>query len=431
MHTLLRAFCVAACIFTGLYYLLLFRFYNNLKKTLWFPVLCITLAFSIIQQFALTPYIILRPNANFGITDNLFLFTFNLSSLTMNLYNGNMISDGKNIYYKIFNYFTLAFSIVCMLLPGHLTAYAYVLTVIVSAIAYIYGLYASFKMYNTVSKTYIYGLISHTLLLTTLVPSIILFISHTEFISFRVIVIPVYLGLNVLMLTLQYRQSIFRTKKLADSLSAAIEKINHSDNALQCTQLKSDFLYRTLDLIKEKCDTDSFTAEELTIALSKFLRHTLNFQQLKGTVPLSNELELTKAFITIERERHPDITFKYELPAELPEINIPPLSIQPLFENSIEYAFSDGRKEKSITLSVYKEAEHYKVEVYDNGKGMPPEELAGLPDAFPYTARVGLYSINRRLIALFGKGLDIKSAPELGTSVSFTVPVVNETGVTA
>ena len=62
---------------------------------------------------------------------------------------------------------------------------------------------------------------------------------------------------------------------------------------------------------------------------------------------------------------------------------------------------------------------------------MPPEELAGLPDAFPYTARVGLYSINRRLIALFGKGLDIKSAPELGTSVSFTVPVVNETGVTA
>lgn len=422
MYTMLRAFCVALCLLTGVYFLILFRYYKSLRKTLWFPVLCFALALNVRQRLALTPYLLITDYEDLGIYANLYLVTFNLSSIAMNMYNAASLSSEQKRFSRICNGATLVFALLCFIVPAKLTPIAYLISGFVCAGSYVYGLYTAFIQYNTVSKSYMYSLISYGLLFTTLVPSLALAIAHVDFLSFRVIAIPIYLILHMAMLTLQYKESIFRTKKLADSLANTIESINHSDNALQCTQLKSDFLYNTLDLIRERCDTDEFTAEELTISLSKFLRHTLNFQQLKGIVPLSNELELTRAYIAIERERHPDFSFVYKLPEETPNVYVPPLSIQPLIENSIEHAFKEGSANPRITLTIAPYKEYCQIDVSDNGAGMPEEELEGLPDAFPQTTRIGLYSIHKRLEAKFGRGLVIQSAPGVGTSVSFVVP---------
>ena len=62
------------------------------------------------------------------------------------------------------------------------------------------------------------------------------------------------------------------------------------------------------------------------------------------------------------------------------------------------------------------------IDVSDNGKGMPEEELEGLPEAFPQTTRIGLYNIHKRLMLRYGKGLVIQSAAGVGTSVSFVIP---------
>lgn len=419
--TALRAICVASCILTGAYCLILFRYYKGWRRALWFPVLCFSLALNIRQSLSLTPYKIAEISDVFSLSDNIYLASFNLSSLAMNMYNSSHTPGERKTPVKIYNYICLILSICCIAVPARYGMLALIFTAILSFITYAYGIYASYKLCNTVSRSYIFSLVSYILLVCCYVPSFILFAISYEFYSFRVTLIPVYLILHTIMLTLQYKDSINRTKKLSESLAQTIERIGHSDNALQCTQLKSDFLFDTLDLIKEKCDSDSFTAEELTISLSKFLRHTLNFQQLKGIVPLTNELELSRAYIAIERERHPNIQFEVKLPMELPEVYVPPLSIQPLIENAIEHGI-DPQKGGKITVKVSPYKDFCQIDVSDNGKGMPDDELLALQDAFPQTTRIGFYSINKRLVERFGKGLVIQSAHSVGTSVSFVVP---------
>ena len=66
--------------------------------------------------------------------------------------------------------------------------------------------------------------------------------------------------------------------------------------------------------------------------------------------------------------------------------------------------------------------DYCQIDVSDNGVGIPQETLEGLPDNFPQTTRIGLYNIEKRLRARFGKGLVIQSAQGVGTSVSFVVP---------
>ena len=423
MFTLLQAFCVATCILTGAYYLILFRFYKGLQRTLWFPVLCFCLAFSVEGGLCHTPMAYLNADIfPIGFYDNSHLILLNASSLVMSLYNGSAISDEKPRFYHVYNYMAGVFALISIVVPPKLSPAAFIASSIMCAIAYMYGLYVSYKMYVTQSKTYIFSLVSYVLLLVSYIPTSIFLILKLDYVSVRALMIPIYVLIHIYMLTVRYRESIYRTKKMADSLAQTIETIGHSDNALQCTQLKSDFLYDSLDLISERCDSDPFIAEELTISLSKFLRHTLNFQQLKGIVPLSNELELTRAFVSIEKEMHPNLNFVYKLPDILPDVSVPPLSIQPLVENAIEHGLDLDKKEGKVTLTIMPFKDYCQIDVSDNGAGIPQETLEGLPDNFPQTTRIGLYNIEKRLRARFGKGLVIQSAQGVGTSVSFVVP---------
>ncbi len=422
MSILFRAFSVSTCILTAVYYLILFRFYKGLKRTLWFPVLCAVLAINVIMKPALYPYYLLKPGISPTLEDIFYLVTLNLSSLMMNLYNTYVIAEEKNRYYKIFNVVLGISALFYFVMPESFIYGASLVSIMFCIFAYCNGLYNSLRMFRQGNRAYMYAIISYLVLLASFIPSFIMILIGKESMSFRIAVIPVYIFLHLIMLTIQYRESINRTREIADTLFETIDSITHSDNALQCTQLKSDFLYATLDLITEKCDSDSFTAEDLTISLSKFLRHTLNFQQLKGIVPLSNELELSKAYTSIEKERYGDIQFVYKLPLELPNVYVPPLSIQPLIENALEHGFDREHPSGKITIKISSYKDYCQIDVSDNGSGMPEEELERLPNSFIQTARIGLYSINKRLTERFGKGLIIQSAPGVGTSVSFVVP---------
>ena len=422
MITLLRALCVTCCILTGIYYLILFRLDKGVRRTLWFPVLCFTLGISMFFSLAYHPVGIYDMPEALSLKDNLFLITFILSSLAMNMYNGLTIAEDKNRFFMTFNIICVISAMLCLVVSGKAVIYVYFLALLLCFIAYLYGLYASFKMFNTSSKLFVFSLVSYLLFLAALIPDVVFMLYRINVLSIRAVIIPVYLVLHVLMLTLQYRESLRKTQELSAALSETIEKIGHSDNALKCTQMKPDFLYETLDLISSRCETDPFTAEDLTISLSKYLRHTLNFQQLKGIVPLSNELELTKAYIAIEREQYRHVAFEYRFPEEIPEVYVPPLSIQPLVENALEHGFGDKRVKGKITVSIMPYRDYCTIDVSDDGKGIPEEMLAGLPASFAQTARIGLYNIHKRLTEKFGNGLVIQSAEGVGTSISFTVP---------
>lgn len=423
METTLRAVCVVTCVLSGVYSLLLFTsLIKQKKEIIRYSALCFVFAFHANFEYAAYPMHFFENIDSAGLIGNIFLFSLCMIALFLNQYGCNEIQEKNPGFFNIYNYICLGLSAISFALPSSHFLIAYIigqLLCLYSSILTVINSYLAYKKNRSINA---FALLSQIILCLSYIPDTILLIVKIEFFSARIICFPVYLILISYMLTLIYKESNSRTASLAESLSKTIESIKNSDNALMCTQIKQEFLYGTLDLIGEKCESDPDTAEFLTISLSKYLRHTLNFQQLKGIVPLSNEIELIKAYISIEKAKYPGIVFEYRFPDDMPEFFIPPLSIQPLIENSIEHGIANNGGEGRITLTIMQFKDFFQIDVSDTGAGISPDLLKRLPDGFTKTARIGLFNINSRLVSLFQKGLVLQSAPGLGTSVSFVVP---------
>lgn len=422
MITILRAFCVVSCLISGIYASIIFYFFRDAKRMVFFAALCFCLFVNVNLSMSAYPCTIYDADYLKTLSPNVALVTMALANLFMSLYIGFQNPGKPFPIASYYNTFLVILSIVSIIIPDAYVIHMYVLLTLLGLMAGARAIYTSSRSIKEGHSEFIYPTIAHILMMITISGELITVLLRIKIFGFRIIFLPFFLMFHGLMTALSYGNSIKKTQKLSASLSDTIERINHSNNALMCTQMKSEFLYRSLDLISKKCEEDPFSAEDLTVSLSKYLRHTLNFQQLMGVVPLSNEIELTKAFVAIEKERYPGLKVEYKFPDPLPDFHIPPLSIQPLVENSIEHGFSEKTKDPKVTLTIIPYRDYYHIDVSDNGAGMDEDVAASLTDSLNDSARIGIYNIHTRLINLFGKGLVIQSAPGVGTSVSFVVP---------
>ncbi len=398
-------------------------FFHDVKKNLWFFFLCLSYSVHTCAEFTFFPSKLMTITGSKDFTVIFYLVSYTLVVLCMNEFAGTTLgTQNTRKYINFYNVIIGFFAFVSLFAPAnyYLTIY-YILSVFAIATC-LYGVGVCLFAVREDEKIVLLPAIIVGIASLFTLCDIFFVIFNVNIVSFRCIYLPLILLSHVIFLTMRYRKSLKKTQMLSASLQNTLDRIQHSDNALMCTQMKADFLYRTLDLISQKCDEDPFDAEDLTISLSKYLRHTLNFQQLTGVVPFSNEIELTKAYIAIEKQRHPYITFEYNFPNPLPDFHIPPLTIQPIVENAIEHGLAGKMQDAKLTITImpYKEAFH--IDISDNGNGMEEELATSLTEILHDSARVGLYNINARLIDLFGKGLVIQSAVGVGTSISFVVP---------
>ena len=422
MITILRAFCIVSCLISGIYASIIFYFFRDAKRLVFFAALCFCLFVNVNFDMSAYPYLIHDADYLKTLSPNVALVTIALSNLFMSIYAGLLNPDKPSRLAPYYNTALIILAIISITVPANHVLPMYIILNILALFAGARGFYRSYLSIKDGHGEYVYPTIAHVIMTIVVTSEFLLAVFRVKIFGFRIVYLPFFLLFHGMMTALSYGNSIKKTQKLSASLSDTIERINHSNNALMCTQMKSEFLYRSLDLISKKCDEDPFSAEDLTVSLSKYLRHTLNFQQLMGVVPLSNEIELTKAFVAIEKERYPGLKVEYKFPDPLPDFHIPPLSIQPLVENSIEHGFSEKTKDPKVTLTIIPYRDYYHIDVSDNGAGMDEDVAASLTDSLNDSARIGIYNIHTRLINLFGKGLVIQSAPGVGTSVSFVVP---------
>lgn len=101
---------------------------------------------------------------------------------------------------------------------------------------------------------------------------------------------------------------------------------------------------------------------------------------------------------------------------------IPPLSIQPIVENAIRHGVMQRATGGTVRVIVQEAGADFVVSVTDDGVGIPPERLRHLLSEEHVSSSVGLRNIHRRLIHMYGEGLEIESNPMQGTTVSFRVP---------
>lgn len=419
MLEIIRTLCIVSCFISGLYSFAMYFYFSKSRTMFWFAVICTIMwvNISIASVFG-NAYVWSVPS---GFAGNVYLMTSSLLAASIGTYAGFVVNSKPVKFLQFLIMLCLAVALISFLVPEYLFGWMFHIIFFLIVLDCIY-IIVSLSIASQKPDTYVFLIVAYSILLVRSIVALCTPLINSYSVILGLFAILLYIIVCLLALTYHYRTSIKRTISLSNSLGETIANINHSDNALMCTQMKADFLYRSLELISSKCDEDPWDAEELTISLSKYLRHTLNFQQLKGIVPISNEIELTKAYIAIERERYPFIKFEYYFPNPMPEFHVPPLSIQPIVENAIEHAFKIKKDKARITITILAFRDYYHIDISDNGDGMDENFAETLTDSLHETARIGIYNIHTRLINLFGKGLVVQSALGVGTSISFVVP---------
>lgn len=205
------------------------------------------------------------------------------------------------------------------------------------------------------------------------------------------------------------------------NLKKSVQKAMATEIAFLQAQIKPHFLYNALNTIAAYCETESEKAGELILSLSTYLRGSLSFDNLQDTIPLVQELELTKAYVDIEKARFPTIKIEYNIEVD-DYVTLPPLTIQPLVENAIRHGVCKKKSGGTVWINVLSDPEGTFVLVEDDGIGVEAEQLKKKINQGMCGKHVGLCNIQNRLNRMYGRGLEAESQPGKGTKMKFFIP---------
>ncbi len=191
-------------------------------------------------------------------------------------------------------------------------------------------------------------------------------------------------------------------------------------------QLQPHFLFNTLNAIMVLVrQGKGAQAEEMLARLSDLLRSVLEDVEAQE-VPLRRELESLQLYLSIEQVRFQD-RMRVEIavdPAVL-DAAVPHLGLQPIVENAVRHGIGRRSAAGSIRISAAKVGESLRIEVRDDGPGLPPEgaSTAGMRG-------IGLANTRARLQQLYGDAakLTVENDPQGGAVATLTVPWRVEAG---
>ena len=187
-------------------------------------------------------------------------------------------------------------------------------------------------------------------------------------------------------------------------------------------QIKPHFLYNAINTIVSISQYDTDQARSLLINFSNYLRRSFDFKNLRQTVPLKNEIELAKAYIEIEKARFEErLEVEFDV-CDAMEVEVPMLVLQPIIENAVIHGVLPKPEGGRIKVSVRTEGKLLLFSVKDNGVGIEPQMTSSVLKR-EFGSGIGLSNINNRLKKLYGKGFQINSSPDIGTEVTWAIPL--------
>lgn len=180
------------------------------------------------------------------------------------------------------------------------------------------------------------------------------------------------------------------------------------------SRIHPHFLFNTLNSISALIREDPARAERTVERLAALLRYSLD-AGAKPVVPLRQELRVVEAYLQIEKTRFGDrLRYTLNVPAELEDFEVPPLTLQTVVENSIKHVVSPSRQGTEVRIAARLEAGCLLLEVSDDGPGF---------DASALQAGHGLENLRERIAALFDGASRLEFARREGRMiVSIAVP---------
>ncbi|MEH0168324.1 sensor histidine kinase [Roseateles microcysteis] len=215
-----------------------------------------------------------------------------------------------------------------------------------------------------------------------------------------------------------------RAKLLAVTAAQAESALARAELAVISGKLNPHFLFNTLNSIIALTRKDARAAEAALLRFSGMLRYVLaTKREATDRVTLQEELDFLRDYLALEALRLGQrLKIEWELDERTLEDEIPPLTLQPLVENSIVHGIAPRMDGGCITISAQRDAltDGLNLCVRDDGEGCDPAQL----DAASARPGIGLGALRRRF-ALDYEGrarLRVHTAPGAGFRVDLWIP---------
>jgi two-component system sensor histidine kinase YesM len=208
---------------------------------------------------------------------------------------------------------------------------------------------------------------------------------------------------------------------------------------LMQSQINPHFLYNSLEVVNSYAiEAGVKEVSRMAVAIAKMFRY--NMRDMKSQVPLSEEFEHLRTYLSIQQERFANMEYELDLDkGELAKATTIRLALQPIVENCFKHGYDKqaGRK-MWIGISGRVEGNRYTVTVSDRGTGMDQETVTRLNASFAevkleqaaYDFRlaedqqVGMWNVHSRIRLTFGAeyGMHIAQSDDTGTSIELYFP---------
>ena len=242
-------------------------------------------------------------------------------------------------------------------------------------------------------------------LLSCLLPLLVTMLVHTIIINYLLLAI----GLTLFTLSMfgiilfdQIEQYLRQQREIA-----------HQRSSIMVLQMRPHFIYNTMTSIYYLCDLDSKKAQQVTMDFTTYLRKNFTAIASDEPVPFTEELEHTRAYLAVEQAQFEEsLSVDYDTPHT--QFHIPPLTLQPIVENSIKHGMDPDSEPLRITIQTRDTVLGSEILVTDNGTG-----FGSADDNEPHIA---LENIRQRLRMMCGGTLEIGPRQGGGTVVRVFVP---------
>jgi two-component sensor histidine kinase len=184
------------------------------------------------------------------------------------------------------------------------------------------------------------------------------------------------------------------------------------------SRVQPHFLFNTLNSISALIREDPGRAERTVERLAALLRFSLDAHR-RHTVPLAEELKIVTDYLEIERARYGErLRFALDVPVGVERVQVPPLAVQTLVENSVKHAVAPRREGGEVRVACRLAEGRVLLEVSDDGPGFVRD--------FDGSGGLGLETLEGRLAAIYGSAAALSVAREGGrTLVSIALPAVD------
>jgi hypothetical protein len=169
------------------------------------------------------------------------------------------------------------------------------------------------------------------------------------------------------------------------------------------SQLEPHMLFNTLANLRVLIGIDPPRAQLMLDRLIAFLRATLNASRA-NLHPLSAEFARVADYVALMQIRMGDrLQPQLDLPADLAELQVPPLLLQPLVENAIKHGLEPHVGGGRLIVSASREGGQLVLCVRNTGAGMQAAPADG--------TRFGLQQVRERLATLYGGAASVALSP--------------------